>query len=47
MADYKLFTEKYEEEIKKFAFFSKIKDTEQYLIDHPHLGTMYSRSTST
>ena len=38
MNDYKLFVEKYDTAIKKFAFFSKMKDSEQFLIENTHLG---------
>ena len=42
MNDYKLFVEKYDTAIKKFAFFSKMKDSEQFLIENTHLGKVES-----
>ena len=47
MNDYKLFVEKYDTDIKKFAFFSKMKDSEQFLIENTHLGTVKPSFCST
>jgi len=44
MNDYKLFVEKYEADIKKFGFFSKMKDSEQFLIDNTHLVSEHTAS---
>ena len=44
MNDYKLFVEKYEGDIKKFGFFSKMKDSEQFLIDNTHLVSEHTAS---
>ena len=47
MNDYKLFVEKYDTAIKKFAFFSKMKDSEQFLIENTHLGMVKLNTFST
>jgi len=44
MNDYKLFVEKYDTAIKKFAFFSKMKDSEQFLIENTHLVNEHTAS---
>ena len=31
------FSEKYEKEIKKFGMLQRYDDSQQYLVDHPHL----------
>lgn len=37
MADYKLFTEKYEKKIKEFGLFSKMDDSQRFFIENPNL----------
>jgi len=44
MDDYKLFVEKYDADIKKFGFYSKMKDSEQFLVDNTHLVSEHTAS---
>jgi len=44
MSDYQKFVEKYDADIKKFGFFSKMKDSEQFLIDNTHLVCEHTAS---
>ena len=44
MSDYKAFVDKYDADIKKFAFLSKMKDSEQFLIDNTHLVCEHTAS---
>merc|ERR1712134_125444 len=44
MADYKLFTEKYEKKIKEFGLFSKMDDSQRFFIENPNLCCEHTAS---
>lgn len=44
MGDYKLFSEKYEKDIKKFGLFSKIEDSQNFFIQNPNLVCEHTAS---